>query len=83
MILYQIATEKQLKKFLKKEFEVDLYDLPMTELKTPLLFGDFVCHKGYKFKKIYSHYQCMETPTEKHSDKKVAIFKNPNDRWKK
>lgn len=79
MTLYQNVTEKQLRNFIKKIDGTDLYDLSPIELKTDTLFGDFICHAGYKFKKIYSDYQCLETPTERHIPKKINISKGPND----
>lgn len=84
MKLYQILTEKQLAKFLKKNFSKDLNEMQTTELKGDLLFGDFIICDGYKFKKVYSNFQCLETPSEKHAIKKVPFSKNPNDslKWK-
>lgn len=84
MTLYQKVTEKQLLNFLKKLDGTNLYTLNTQEIKTDTLFGDFIIHKGYKFKKIYSDYQCLETPVEKHIPQTISVSKNPNDsrNWK-
>lgn len=80
MTIYQILTERQLKKFLKN-LGYDLYELTPVELKKPD-FGDYIVCPGYKFKKVYSNYQCMETPSEKHEVKQLAYFKAENDKPK-
>ena len=83
MKLYQILTEKKLNKFLIINGLGSLTDKPLVELKKPY-FGDYIVAGKYKFKKIYNHYQCMETPKEKHEPTTIATAKNPNDslKWK-
>ena len=82
--LYQEFTEKQLDNFLKtlgtsieKEKLVEIMN------KEQDLFGDFIVVKGYKFKKVYSEYSCMETPTEKHAKTIPNWPKAKNDYYKK
>lgn len=84
MKLYQMLTEKQLSKFLREKFNKDFNELQTTELKKEPLFGDFIIWEGYYFKKVYSQFQCMQTPTDKHVPKTIATAKNPNDslRWR-
>jgi hypothetical protein len=84
MKLYQILTEKQMDAFLKK-IGTSLAKEPLTEILNAEedLFGDFIIVKGYKFKKVYSEYSCMETPTEKHKKIKKHWAKAPGDYYKK
>lgn len=82
MILYQLSTEKQLKKWLKTKLNLNFDKLPLTEIKTDLLFGDFIIAGPYKFKKVYSSYQCLETPEQKHSIPKPPYYKAENDKPK-
>jgi len=84
LILYQTFSEKQMDNFLKimgsslaKQKLVEILD------KEKDLFGDFIIVKGYKFKKTYGEYQCMETPTEKHQKRTLNFQKAPNDYYKK
>lgn len=84
MKLYQTLTEKQMDAFLKKA-GTSLAKEKLVEIldKEKDLFGDFIVVKGYKFKKTYGDYQCMETPTEKHEKRTLNFQKAPNDYYKK
>lgn len=84
MKLYQNLTEKKMDNFLKKlgsslekEQLVDIRD------EAADLYGDFIVIKGYKFKKSYGQYQCLQTPTEKHEKVKLRWPKAKNDYYKK
>jgi hypothetical protein len=82
--LYQTLSEKQLKSFLMT-LGISLENEKLVEInnKPEDLFGDFIITTGYKFKRIYSNYQCMETPTDKHKKKTLNFQKAPNDYYKK
>lgn len=79
--MLQELNEAQMKKFVLENEGVLLSDKVITELKEELLFGDFIISGGYKFKKIYSSYICMETPTEKYKIHRVSFIKAPNDHY--
>lgn len=81
--LYQTLTEKQMDNFLKANGTA-LADQKPVEIKDEAsdLYGDFIVIDGYKFKKIYSEYQCLETPKEKHAKQRVSIRQAPNDNYK-
>lgn len=80
MRLYEIIGEKRLANFLKKELGLDLAKQKIVELNEGSHFhGDFIVVEGYKFKKIYSKYQVMETPTKKHEKPETHIMKCRTD----
>jgi len=82
--LYQTLTEKQLNKFLK-ELGTSTEKEPLVEISDNEndLHGDFIVVKEYKFKKIYSEYQCMKTPIESHKKRTLNMPKAANDYYKK
>lgn len=82
--LYQTLTEKQIKSFLK-DLGTSIENEKLVEIKSEKddLFGDFIVTNGYKFKKVYGQYQCMQTPTEKHIKAKLNFPKAKNDYYKK
>lgn len=82
--LYQDLTEKQMDNFLKT-LGSSIAKETLREIKNQEqdLFGDFIVINGYKFKKIYSNYQCLETPTAKHSKTELKWPKAKNDYYKK
>lgn len=78
--LYQILSEKEINKFLKSiGYNSSINNLLILEIKNEDMFGDFIIIEDYYFKKIYSEYQCLKTPTEEHKKQKANIIKNPND----
>jgi len=82
--LYQNLTEKQLNAFLKT-LGTSIENEKLVEIKKEKedLFGDFIVTNGYKFKKVYAEYQCLQTPTEKHVKAKLNFPKAANDYYKK
>ncbi len=82
--LYQDFTEKQMAIFLKSHGK-SLATQPLIEIMSAEedLFGDFIVIKGYKFKKIYGQYQCLQTPKEKHCKTELRWPKAKNDYYKK
>ena len=82
--LYQTINEKQMDNFLKT-LGSNLENEKLVEIMNDDLdlHGDFVVIKGYKFKKTYGQYQCLQTPTEKHSKVKPNWPKAKNDYYKK
>lgn len=82
--LYQVLSEKQLKAFLEQNGIIG-NEIPITDQKNedPILSGDICEVAGHKFKKIYSQYQCLETPTEKHQKQTLNAKKAPNDHYRK
>lgn len=82
--LYQDLTEKQLDAFLKAN-GTSIQQQKLVEIKSTEddLFGDFIVVKGYKFKKIYGNYQCLQTPTQKHTKTELKWPKAKNDYYKK
>jgi hypothetical protein len=84
MKLYQNLTEKQMDNFLKK-IGSSLEKEKLVEIMSDELYlhGDFIVIKGYKFKKSYGQFQCLQTPTEKHVKLKPNWPKAANDYYKK
>ena len=82
MRLYQLLSEKQLNKFLKR-FNTSLDEQKLVEIKEKDLFGDFICVEGFKFKYANGRYQCLETPTEKIEKPKIYFTKAKNDHYGK
>lgn len=87
--LYQTLTRKQLTSFLLKNgVHIDTINERLSKHdeimdKEADLFGDFILFERYKFKVVYSEYQCLETPTDKHVKQTVHAFKAPNDHYKR
>ena len=73
--LYKEFTAQQLSDVLGTELD----KLELKEIEVGGFFGDYLIAGEYKFKKIYGTYTCMETPTDKHENKKINIVKNPGD----
>lgn len=82
--LYQHFTAKQMDNFLKT-FGSSLENEQLVEIinKEEDLVGDFIVINGYKFKRVYGEYQCLQTPTEKHSKTEHIWPKAKNDYYKK
>lgn len=76
--LYQVLTTKRLGRFLST-LGTSLEQIPVVEIKTDTMYGDFIVTHGYYFKLTYGNYQCMQTPEEKHQPQKANILKNPKD----
>jgi hypothetical protein len=84
MKLYENITEKKMGNFLKK-LGSSLEKEKLVEIRDDEagLHGDFIVIKGYKFKKSYGTYQCLETPTDKHVKIKHIWPRGANDYYKK
>jgi|694.fasta_scaffold38852_11 hypothetical protein len=84
MKLYQNITEKKMDNFLKT-LGSSIEKEKLVEIMNDKddLHGDFIVIKGYKFKKVYGEYQCLQTPTEKHEKVELRWPKAPGDVYKK
>jgi hypothetical protein len=82
--LYDTLTETELNDFLK-HLGTTLEAETLTEILEPEtdFYGDFIVYGGYKFKKTYGVYSCMQTPTEKHqkNKKNIMFTKAKNDHY--
>lgn len=82
--LYQQLSAKQMDNFLKKfGSAIEKEQLVEINNKNEDMVGDFIVINGYKFKKIYSEYLCLQTPTEKHYKTERIWPKAKNDYYKK
>jgi hypothetical protein len=81
--LYQELEEEELVKELIS-IGVDFKKLTLVEIKDDSadLFGDFIVVNDWLFKKIYSNYQCLATPTERHEKQSLNFVKANGDRGK-
>lgn len=80
--LYQTLSEKQMEKFLKENGS-SIKEQKITEIKDTDsdFYGDFLIFKGFKFKLCYGQYNCMETPSEKHTKQKRPFIKAAGDNY--
>jgi hypothetical protein len=83
--LYDVLSEEEFLMLLsdsKTEALLKFQELKIVEIKEEDIYGDFLFINNYGFKKTYGSFQCLITPTEKHTKQIICIPKSSNDRSK-
>lgn len=81
--LYDEFTEEEFKALLSvsaTEAEIIFNKLEIIETSIANAIGNFVTIDNYWFKKVYSYYQCLATPSEQHEMRIVFSPKAAGDR---